>query len=248
MEKDTSNNKFEEVIWGRSLSEKEVSDINKLYDELDKLDVPEPSANMRLAFYKKLEEYKLGRSGACWRRIKWPDWLISPQVQSFVFKPAFAVIIFFAGIIVGLLINNKQADNKIISELQSTRKTLMLTMLEQPSATERLKAVNLTGQLGSPDDMVINALFTTLNNDNNVNVRLAAIETLFRYSNRPEVRKGLIEAIPNQDSPLILVTLSKAMVIMQEKDSIEKLKQLLNNEELDKTAKEQIRESILKLI
>lgn len=124
----------------------------------------------------------------------------------------------------------------------------MLTMLEQPSATERLKAVNLTGQLGSPDDMVINALFTTLNNDNNVNVRLAAIETLFRYSNRPEVRKGLIEAIPNQDSPLILVTLSKAMVIMQEKDSIEKLKQLLNNEELDKTAKEQIRESILKLI
>ena len=136
----------------------------------------------------------------------------------------------------------------LVSELQNTRETLMLTMLDQPSATERLKAVNLTEQLTSPDDMVIKALLATLNNDENVNVRLAAIDALFRYSNRPEVRKGLIEAIPHQNSPLILVTLSKAMVVLQEKESIESLKQLLNNEQLDKTAKKQITENIQKLI
>jgi len=248
MENNISNKKFEELIQGRSSSEKEVSDLEKLYYELGNVDVPEPSENMKQAFYKKLEEYKLEHSGASRRGIKWLDWLVFSETRSFVFKPAFAVIIFLAGIIGGMLINNRQADNLLVSELQNTRKTLMLTMLEQPSATERLKAVNLTGQLSSPDEMVINALFTTLNNDNNVNVRLAAIDALFRYSNRPEVRKGLIEAIPHQDSPFILVTLSKAMVILQEKDSIEELKQLLNNNELDKTAKEQIQENIQKLI
>lgn len=248
MKKNISEKSFEELIRGRKLSEKEVPGLEKLYDDLGKMDVPEPSESMKSAFYKKLEQYKSERSRTIKTGIKWPDWLVSQGTPPFILKPAFAVIIFLAGIIGGMLINNRHADNKLVSELQNTRKTLMMTMLEQPSAVERLKAVNLTGQMDSPDDMVIDALFTTLNNDNNENVRLAAIDALFRYSGRPEVRKGLIKAIPYQDSPLILVTISKAMVILQEKDSVGKLKQLLNDDRLDNTAKEQIRESIQKLI
>jgi hypothetical protein len=124
----------------------------------------------------------------------------------------------------------------------------MLTLLEQPSATDRLKAVNLSEDLESPDKMVIQALLTTLNNDESVNVRLAAIEALFKYSNQPEVRKGLIDAIPNQSSPMILITLSKAMVLLQERGSVEKLKQVVKDNQLEEKAKETINENIKKII
>lgn len=148
-----------------------------------------------------------------------------------------------------MFIDNRGTANKqLISELQNTRETLLLTLLEQPSATDRLKAVNLTDELASPDKQVIKALLATLNNDENVNVRLAAIEALFRYSNLPEVRKGLIDAIPNQDSPMVLLTLSKAMVLLQEKDSVEKLKQAVNSNQLEENAKNKISENIQKII
>jgi HEAT repeat protein len=124
----------------------------------------------------------------------------------------------------------------------------MLTLLEQPSATARLKAVNLTNELSGPDEVVTNALFTTLNNDDNVNVRLAALEALFIYSNLPEVRKGLVESISHQKSPLVLVTLSKAMVLLQEKGSAEKLKQLLKEHDFDDNVENRIKEDIQKII
>ncbi|NQU87516.1 MAG: HEAT repeat domain-containing protein [Mariniphaga sp.] len=200
-------------------------------------------------FYEKVEEYKLKRSAKRGIKISWPDFSEFFGIRSFVLKPAFAVIIFLIGIIGGMLINNnRQANKLLISELQNSQKTLMLTLLEQPSATERLRAVSLTEELDSPDEMVTKALFTTLNNDDNVNVRLAALEALFSYSNLPEVREGLIESISNQDSPLVLITLSKAMVILQEKNSVEKLKQLLNIEQLDENVKEKINENIQKII
>jgi len=249
MSKKETNKKFDGLIQNQSLSEKENSELRDLFNELDEVEVPEPSGSMKAGFYERLEEYKLKRSSKRGLKIRWPELSELFGLHSFVLRPAFAVILLLVGIIGGMLINsNRQANKQLIAELQDSQRALMLTLLEQPSATQRLKAVNLTEELSSPDKMVIDALFTTLNNDENANVRLAALEALFRYAGLPEVRAGLIESISFQDSPLVLVTLSKAMALLQEKNSVEKLKGLLDNQNLDGNVKAQINEHIQKLI
>ncbi|MBN1821623.1 MAG: HEAT repeat domain-containing protein [Prolixibacteraceae bacterium] len=249
MNKKKDHNKFDGLIENQSFSEKEKAEMRELFHRLDEVEVPEPSEAMKAGFYEKLEEYKLKNSVRRGIRFKWPELSEIFSLRSFLLRPAFAVIIFLIGIIGGMLINNnRQANKQLVAELQNSQKNLMLTLLEQPSVTQRLKAVNLTNELKNPDEMVINALFTTLNNDENANVRLAALETLFRYATQPEVRQGLIESISFQDSPLVLVTLSKAMVLLQEKNSVNKLKELLDNKNLDGNVKAQINENIQKLI
>ncbi len=247
--KDMKRNKdFEEFINKQPVDGNEKSAINELFQQLDDIEIPEPSKSMEANFYRKLEEYKSKNRTKTDRIFYWPDLKRLFRATNFVFKPAFAVIMFLIGIISGMLISNNHKENdRLISELQNTRESLMLTLLEQPSAVDRLKAVNLSGELESPDKTVIRGLLSTLNHDKNVNVRLAALEALFRYSNQPEVRKGLIEAIPNQESPMVLLTLSKAMVQLQEKGSVEQFRQILEENHLDENAKQLIKENIQKI-
>ena len=220
-------------------------DLLNLFEELGGMEIPEPSEQMKQDFYHRLDEYKFRNS----RPFRFPsiDELFGSHLP--VLKPAFAVAVFLLGIIAGLMVSNRGGKTEyLVAELQESQKTLMLTLLEQPSATARLKAVTLTGEVGSPDSLVIGALFLALNNDENTNVRLAALEALFNYSKLPEVRQGLIESIARQESPLILITLSKAMVALQEKGSVDEFRKLLEKGMLDEKAKNRINENIQKLI
>ena len=124
----------------------------------------------------------------------------------------------------------------------------MLSMLEKESATQRLKAVSLTSDMDQVSEKVTNALFATLNNDENVNVRLAALEALTSFSKESTVRAKLIGSIATQDSPLVQMALAELMVSIQEKKSVDALKQLLQNEKTPKEVKTKISESIKVLI
>jgi hypothetical protein len=240
---------FESMKGKKGLSAQENEELKNLFEKLDEIEVPEPSVKMKQRFYQKIDDYKLKKSVFSRFRLRLPALEVLFGTGSPVLRPAFVVIIFLLGTISGLVINgNRKESVQLVSELQNSQKTLMLTLLEQPSATSRLKAVNLTNEFDKPDQIVIDALFTTLNNDENTNVRMAALEALFRYSKLPEVRQGLIESISNQDSPMILVTLSKAMVLLQEKESVEEFKKLLDNETLDEKAKNKINDNIQKII
>ena len=124
----------------------------------------------------------------------------------------------------------------------------MLTLLEQPSANQRLQGINEVNKIGKIDETVITALLKTLNNDANVNVRLAAIESLTKYLEEPMVREGLVQSIVKQDSPIIQVTLANLMVALQEKESIEPFKTLMRTKELDKSVKQKLETSINSII
>jgi len=125
---------------------------------------------------------------------------------------------------------------------------MMLTLLEKESAAQRLKAVGLTTEMNQVSDKVTNALFTTLNQDENVNVRLAALDVLKGYVKESSVRSRLIESIKVQDSPLVQVALAELMVSIQEKKSVEALKHLLRSDKTPAEVKTKISESIEVLI
>jgi len=121
---------------------------------------------------------------------------------------------------------------------------MLLTLIEQESATDRLKAVSLTQNISKADEKVVNALLQSLNQDPNVNVRLVAIEALLRYAEQPEVRMGLINSISKQDSPLVQIALSEAMVLLSEKNAVQELKELLEKKDLNEAVKAKLSESI----
>jgi HEAT repeat protein len=125
---------------------------------------------------------------------------------------------------------------------------LMLSMLEKESATDRLKAVSLTSDLDKVSKKVTDALIQTLNNDPNVNVRLATLEALGEYAKSPDVRVQLVKSIPAQDSPLVQMALAELMVALHEKSSVNELKKIMEGESTPKEVKQKIKESIDVLI
>lgn len=92
--------------------------------------------------------------------------------------------------------------------LESTR-AAALVGLEHESAGTRLQAVALTQRAmpprtAAPDDAILAALLRAAGEDPSDNVRLAAIEALAAWSDRPDVAGALIDTVPGQSSPTVL--------------------------------------------
>jgi HEAT repeat protein len=79
----------------------------------------------------------------------------------------------------------------------------------------------------------MDALLQTLREDSSVDVRLAALDALTRYGGRPDVRKGLIDALEGQQSPLVQVALIDALVDIHGTGAIQQLKKLQQDPKAD---------------
>jgi hypothetical protein len=102
------------------------------------------------------------------------------------------------------------ADTQIAAlrvELGQMREMMALSLLQQQSAIARLQGVVSTGQIDEPGGEVIAALLDTLMYDPNANVRLATVDALKRFMDRDLVRRGTLDALPRQTSPLVQIAL-----------------------------------------
>jgi HEAT repeat protein/putative zinc finger protein len=125
------------------------------------------------------------------------------------------------------------ADARITSEmaalrreLHDTRQMVTLSLLQQTSASERLKGVSSTGHLDDPGADVIGALLDVLVHDPNVNVRLASIDALARFIDQPVVRRGVVQALSLRTSPLVQIALIDFLVQARERTSLDALRQI----------------------
>jgi Zn-finger nucleic acid-binding protein len=227
-----------------------------LLQQMATVQSPSPNPEMRTRFYAMLGTYKNeveakkeNSLGAFWQKIK----------AAFTYQPsynwAYSLVLLFSGLLMGYWLGKpdnqdvayqKQVET-LSSQMQEMRQMMMLSMLENPTATERMKAVSYTEQLQQVDDKVIDALLTTLNYDENVNVRIVTLEALMPLANHPKVREGLIQSLVLQESPLVQVALADAMVRLQEKKSVKEFRRILRKNNLNIMVKDKIEKSILKL-
>jgi len=166
-------------------------------------------------------------------------------------RTGFAFALLIVGLVSGYMINYIQpnSDVKVLTtEVSQMKEMLMLSMLEKESATDRLKAVSLTSDIDQASKKVTDALIQTLNNDPNVNVRLATLDALQGYAKNPGVRVQLVKSIASQDSPLVQMALAELMVALHEKSSVNELKKIMDGQSTPKEVKEKIKESIAVLI
>lgn len=208
---------------------------------------PEPSKAMHEGFYAMLDTYK--KTEAKKTRTVWQDFADKLQqwwTPPLALRVTYSACLLSIGLFVGYWLNRPQ-DVKmeaLTAEVQQMRQMMMLSLIQNPSATERLKAVSYTKEISEVDEKVLKALFTTLNNDPNVNVRLVTLEALAELAHDPHVREGLVLSLSKQDSPLVQVALADVMVKLQEKRSIKAFRQMLRRDDLNDLVKTKIQQTI----
>jgi hypothetical protein len=246
---DEQKNDFERALESDAILKEQFMELEETWELMEAIAVPEPSQRMDNSFFTILEK-EIGSQQK--KRSALKDYF--DNLLDWLMKPQLAYALLFLVLIGGYFLNLRD-DSTILStgavadsETEQVREKLVLTLLEQPSANKRLEGVSEANKIVKVDDQVINALLRTLNKDPNVNVRLAAIESLTSYVGNPKVRQGLIQSIPNQESPIIQVTLANLMLALEEKKSIEPFKRLLEKPELDTTVKRKIEKTIKSII
>lgn len=229
-----------------------LQEPSKMESAVANMKFPEPTGDLDHRFYQMLALEKRSKSTFSWREFfSWPAYRTGwPQLAP---KLALAVFMLIMGVAIGYFVkpsssspNNQMAE--LSQQVVDLKEMMMLSMLEKESATDRLRAVSLTSEMNSASQKVTNALLETLNKDENLNVRLAALEALKPYARNSQVREALIRSISVQDSPLVQVALAETMAQMQVKSSVKELEKILKSDRTPADAKSRIKQSIDVLI
>jgi len=243
---------FREILKKNNYDMDRLSELEEIYNQMETFQAPEPSEKMDIGFYAILEKYKQNRQ-------KNKRWRHNPfsLVSSFLlqrFRPQFATafVLLFIGWSIGAWLTpglNKGSQLSQMSvEIREMREMMVLTLIDQPSVTQRIKAVHLTNNFTNVNERVAKALLKTLNSDPNENVRLVTVEALYEFANNPAVREGLIQSITKQESALVQLALADVMIVLQEKRSVPQFNRLLGRKDLNDTIRNRIEKTVKVLL
>lgn len=211
----------------------EAESLSRLWRKLGAIPEERPSQALRARFEATLEAYEQGlRQGdRIERREKLEQWLAGWWPRQPAFQFGFALAFLAVGLLVGYSLTLHNQGNGEMAwlrqEVQNTRQLVTLSLLEQQSPSERLKGVDWSYRIQQPDPQVLSALLHAVNYDQNVNVRLAALDALHQSASNATVRSGLIESLARQSSPLVQIALIDLMVEIRDKEAAEPLRRLL---------------------
>jgi len=230
---------IEQMMEEGNLSLTDLHDLQQLDEQLTDMKTATPSMNADDQFYAMLSREK--------KKVRVAGFSFSIPWATLAPRLAFAMVAAVIGFAGGYLVNHQSQRTEVhelSQQVGDLKEMMMLSLLEKESATDRLKAVNLTSEMKNVSEKVTDALFQTLNHDDNVNVRLAALEALKAYVRDSKVREGLVQSISRQTSPLVQVALAELMASLQEKDSVNELQKILDNKRTPAEIKNKIRESL----
>jgi hypothetical protein len=155
---------------------------------------------------------------------------------------AAAVAVLALGIVIGRSMTFTSRPDPALAdlrqELHDMRQMVALSLLQQQSASERLKGVTWTGEIERPGGAIVSALLDTLVHDPNVNVRLASIDALKRFADQQRVREATVDALARQMSPLVQVALIDFMVEVNEREALPQLRRLSQDAMVNQTVRE----------
>ena len=208
----------------------------EIWTQLGALPQVQPSPELRLRVNAIIAAYRQGQAQRIeissppphWWDGLWTWWSRHPAWQLTVLALVFAV-----GLVTGPQLSHPDRPNAAFTQLReevgSLKELITLTLLQQPSASERLQGINWSYQVSSQDEKVLAALVQALETDPNVNVRVATVEALRQFSGQSLVRNGLLRSLAKEDAPLVQIELIDLMVRWREKASIPMLQKITQN-------------------
>lgn len=234
----------EQLLESGVIQLEDLYELNSVHNKLVEMQSPEPTLALDDKFFTMLRNEKAAMRGFDWQAFF--SWKV--LVPRLAFASVLLIVGFFAGRFMISTPGNRDEINQVRAEVSTLKELMMLALLEKESATDRLKAVSLTQEMDQASKKVTMALIQTLNHDDNVNVRLAALDALRPYSNESAVREALIRSIGEQDSPLVQISLAELMAELQAKGSVRELEKIVQSNRTPADVKKKIQESIKVLI
>jgi hypothetical protein len=219
----------------------EVKDFQNIFKAISATEMEQPDATMKINFYhmlhSEMNKLKINRELAV-KRTSTKPW------PSIFLKIAAGIALLILGAFLGNFIQKNIATQNSSAQLddyhdkeKDQNKVVMYTLLNEESPSERIKAVNVVEDCDSPDLKVLNALIRVLNDDNNVNVRLAAAYTLSKFLNSSQVRDSIVESLGKQTEPIIQVVLMNILTEKMEIKAVAPMKKIIS----DKNTIEQVK-------
>jgi hypothetical protein len=192
--------------------------------------IPAPRADsraMRARFDAALEEYE---HGAVLSKRRAPL-----RQYGLQFAAAAALVV------IGVTIGRETAPppppdpqiGEMRTELREMRHMVTLSLLQQSSASDRLKGVTYTSQIEQPNRDIVAALLDRLRYDPNDNVRLATIDALKRFSGDAIVQRGAVDSFAQQTSPFVQIALIDFVVETNYREGAETLRRLSMDSMID---------------
>ena len=211
----------------------ESETLGAIWKKLGAIPEEKPSRALRARFEATLEAYVQGLRQAergPSTREKLDKWLTGWWPREPVFQFGFAMAFLAIGLLVGYSLTRNSAGGDEVARLREevahTRQLVALSLLEEQSASERLKGVDWSYRIPQPDSQVLGALLNRVDYDQNVNVRLAALDALHSSASNEMVRRGLVQSLQRQTSPLVQIALIDLLVDIRDKDAANPLKSL----------------------
>jgi len=233
----------------------ELEQLAEVIGVLNKKQEKDPDTSLRQKFMEMVEdskptlemEHESRVDSALKLNLKGPSLILSP-----VFQIAAGFALLISGVLIGLLVNSRNASDAEVyalrNELSQVKQMMIMAKLEQPSASQRIYAAKYTQEFAEPESALIYALIETMNTDESVNVRMAAIHALARYTGDTTVREALVGSLDVQTDPLLQITLINILVEMQERSAVEKMKKLIRDENTFQTVKELAEKGVARLV
>lgn len=227
--------------------------MNALWDSLGRLPEAKPDQTVRIRFYDMLKSYQGGDFRTVSRpRASKEGWIRKLFPMQPAFQLAFGLAAVAAGMVAGYRLKSDHVDGtelaQLHDEVRGMGRLLTISLLQQESASERLRGVTWSYRAGGYDAEITAALLQTLRYDPNVNVRLAALDALSPNLNQSDLRQDLIHSLPKQSSPLVQAAIVDMMIQVHETASLATFRQMVRDPNLNPSVKKKIEQGIQKLI
>jgi hypothetical protein len=221
-------------ILGCTACREDLENLTVVWAKLGVLPEEQPGGAVRSRFYAMLEGYKDKlKAGKKEARPRWADWFTFRRPA---FAASFSAFLLLLGLGAGWLLNGGRTGGEryagLSREVQDMRQQMAQSLLSRPSASERIQGVGYTAEVKDPSDTTLAALFKAVDTDPNPNVRLAAVDALYLFRDRPGVRESLVRSLAIQSYPLVQVALIDFLVEVREARAAAALKKLIDGGEL----------------
>ena len=229
---------------------REAEVLERLWSGLGLIEHPEPSREMRSRFYQTLGAYQQGMAETPPKKARdWFAWWPKQPALQFGAAAAMLVVGLAAGygLRPGTVAPAPGEVAQLQGEVRQMRQLVALSLLQQQSASERLRGVNFAYQVDTGDEEVLAALLVRLKEDQNVNVRLAAVDAIRKFGKVKEARSGLVGALADQSSPLVQVAIIDALTDLKVKQAVPAIRALETESDIAPVVKERAKLAVSKL-